>query len=99
MATYILLIKYTDQGVREVKQLASIRPELRALIEQLGGKMLSGYVTQGRYDGILTVDFPDDSAAAAFSVGLAARGRNRTETLRAYTLDEFQAILEKVPNP
>ena len=98
MATYILLLKYTDQGVREVKQLASIRPDLRALVDQLGGKMISGYVTQGQYDGILTVDFPDDAAAAAFSVALAKRGRNRTETLRAYTLDEFQAILEKVPN-
>ena len=97
MATYIVLLTYTDEGIRTVKEFASIRPELRALVEQFGGKVISGYVTQGQYDGVLTVDFPDDASVSAFSVGLAKRGRNRTQTMRAYTLDEFQAILDKVP--
>ena len=97
MATYIVLLTYTDEGIRTVKELATIRPELRALVEQMGGKVISGYVTQGQYDGVLTVDFPDDAAVSAFSVALVKRGRNRTQTMRAYTLDEFQAILDKVP--
>jgi hypothetical protein len=51
-----MLIRYTDAGIRTVKQLASLRPTLRALVEQLGGKAVGSYVTQGQYDGVLTVD-------------------------------------------
>ena len=74
------MLTYIDEGVRTVKEFASIRPDLRALVEQLGGKVISWYVTQGQYDGVL-----------------AKRGRNRKQTMRAYTLDELQAILAKVP--
>jgi uncharacterized protein with GYD domain len=97
MPTYIMLIRYTDEGVRTVKDLASRRPNLRAMVEQMDGKVVGSYVTQGQYDGVLTVDFPDDSAAAAFSLALATQGRNRTETMRAFTLDEYQAIVNKLP--
>lgn len=97
MPTYVMLIRYTDQGIREVKELAGRRPRMRELVEKVGGKILSAYVTQGQYDGVLTVDFPNDTAATTFSLALGAMGRNRTETMRAYTLDEYQAIVEKLP--
>lgn len=44
-----------------------------------------------------TVDLPDDTAAAAFSLALGTHGRNRPETMRAFILDEIQAIVDKLP--
>ncbi|MFB3115089.1 MAG: GYD domain-containing protein, partial [Nitrospirales bacterium] len=39
---------------------------------------------------------PDDETAAAVMMGGCAKGNVRTETLRAFTEDEIQGVLDKV---
>ena len=58
--------------------------------------MLSTYVTQGHYDLVLTVEFPDEAAAAAFLVQTGEQGNVRTETLRAFTPEEMDQIRAKM---
>jgi uncharacterized protein with GYD domain len=48
----------------------------------------------GRYDGLVIAEFPDDATAAEAILTLASSGNVTTETLRAFTLDEFRDIVE-----
>lgn len=64
--------------------------------ERLGLKPRGWYMTMGRYDFVVVVEGPDDEAMVAQTIGVAGRGRSRTETLRAFALDEVDGIFQKL---
>jgi len=47
---------------------------LRPVIEKLGGKVISGYFAFGDYDTIAIFELPDNVAAAAIAIAIAAGG-------------------------
>ena len=97
MATYIVLLSYTDQGIRNVKQLPERIKAGTAAAEKLGIKVKDRYSTMGAYDAVLIVDAPNDEAVTTWVLSIGSRGNNRTQTMRAYSVDEMERILAKVP--
>ncbi len=97
MATYIVLLNYTDQGIRNVKQLPERIKAGSAAAEKLGIKVKDRYSTMGAYDAVLIVDAPNDEAVTTWVLSIGSRGNNRTQTMRAYSVGEMERILAKVP--
>jgi uncharacterized protein with GYD domain len=97
MPTYVSLLKWTDQGIKDVKETVSRYQHARGAVERMGGRILTTYWTQGAYDVMFVTEFPDEDAAMAFLLGLGRQGSVRTETLRAFTEQDMQRILQKVP--
>jgi uncharacterized protein with GYD domain len=98
MPTYLFLCKFTAEGIKGVKEGPQCRERARALIEQLGGRALGNWLTQGRYDVVWLAEFPDEVSASSFAVATGMAGRLTTETLRAYTPEETEAIFAKLPS-
>src|SRR5579884_3702338 len=96
MAMYIILGKFTDQGVKDIRSMRQRVQENMSSGERLGLKPRGWYLTMGHYDFAVLVEGPDDETMAAQILGVASRGASRTETLRAFTLDEVDAIIEKM---
>jgi uncharacterized protein with GYD domain len=96
MATYVVLGKFTDQGLRAVKQTTKRAEAARAAAKELGVTMREVYWTQGQYDIVTLIDAPDETALSAFELSLAGAGNVRLQTLRAFTKDEMDKILAKV---
>ena len=97
MPTYILLSKWTDQGIRNVKDAISRVTQDRAGAEERGVRIIGTWWTQGSYDVVAVVEFPDDEMASAAALRLGMAGNIRTETMRAYTVEQMQRIINKVP--
>jgi len=97
MPAYVMLIRWTDQGVRSVKDTVTRSRELIATLEKVGGKAIAVYYTQGRYDMITIGEVPNEETMMAFSLTMSKAGNVRTETLRAFSLAETESILKKVP--
>ena len=97
MPTYVLLIKWTDQGIKAVKDAPKRAEAGIKAFEALGGKMHGVYLVMGEYDYVAVGEAPSDEVATAFSLGLSSLGNSRTTTLRAYTIPEFAAIVKKLP--
>lgn len=97
MATYVTLIKWTEQGAKDVKNTLTRGLQGQRGIEQVGGKVLATYWTQGQYDVVLITEFPDEETAVAFFLRAGQQGYFRTETLRAFTADDMQRVLQKLP--
>ena len=93
MPTYISLMKYTSQGIANIKDAPDRIKAARARIEAVGGKLLSHHVTMGRYDVVTITEFPNDEAAATVLLATGARGNLSTETMRAFTEEEFAGIV------
>ncbi len=97
MPTYIFLCKFTGEGIKGIKEGPQRRQRAREFVEQFGGRVIGSWLTQGRYDVVWVADFPDESAAAVFALATGMAGTLTTETLRAYTPEETDAIIAKLP--
>ena len=96
MATYIVLATFTDQGIRNVKDTTKRADAFKELAKSLGATMKDVYWTLGQYDVIAIVDAPDDASVTALGLTLGKAGNVRTQTLRAFSRTDMDAILGKV---
>ena len=98
MPTYIALIRFTQQGVETIKDAQSRLAGARQTIESMGAKMDTVYYTMGQYDAVGIVEAPDDETVSRLALAIASKGNIRTETLRAFTPDEFYGnVVAKLP--
>ncbi len=97
MANYVVLMNWTDQGVKSAKDTVKRSQEAAKLIERMGGQLKQIYWTTGGYDIVAIASAPDDETLAAQLLTLAGAGNLRTHTLRAFTADEMTGILAKMP--
>ena len=96
MPTYISLMTYTDQGLRNIKKSPSRLDAARKVAEELGGNMGDIYLTMGAYDLVAISEFPDDATAATFVLRLGAFGNVRTTTVKAFPENAYRKIVEAV---
>lgn len=97
MATYIVLMNYTDQGIRAVKQSPERRKAAIATAEKLGIKIKDAYLTMGAYDVVIVADAQNDEAVTTWALSVGSLGNIRTQTMRAYSADEMDKIFAKIP--
>lgn len=93
MPTYISLVNWTEQGVRELKESPARADATADLAESFGGKLVELYWTVGPYDIVGIFEAPDDETAAAMQLTIGSRGAVRTTTLRAFRRDEMERII------
>ena len=96
MATYITLINYTDQGIRNVKETAKRADAFKAMAQKVGATVKGLYWTQGQYDLVSILEAPNEEAATALLLSVGALGNIRTQTLRAFSAEEMGRILSKI---
>jgi len=94
MATFIALLDYTDQGVKNIKDSPHRADQFNQMAEHAGAKVLAQYWTIGSHDGVLILEAPNDEVAASTLLALAALGNVRTTTLRAYEWADAQGLIE-----
>jgi uncharacterized protein with GYD domain len=95
MATYTVLGNFTDQGIRNVKETTHRAEAVEAAARKMGVTVKSIQWTLGKYDVICQFEAPDDQTITAFGLMIGMQGNMRTQTLRTFTRDEMNAILER----
>jgi uncharacterized protein with GYD domain len=97
MARYVTLYRFTDQGMRNVKDSPS---RLKAGIqkaESMGLRVIAAYYTEGPYDLVIVSEGADEKKATAFALSNAALGNVTSTTMRAFDPDEFQQVVNLMP--
>jgi uncharacterized protein with GYD domain len=96
MPTYVVLYKFTDEGAKNIKSTVQRARESRAESERRGFQIHGLYWTTGQYDLVAVVEAPDEQAMLAGLFNIAGAGNVRSETLRAFTETEMEAIVQKM---
>ncbi len=97
MLRYITLFQFTDQGIRNVKESPKrIEAGIKAA-EKVGAKVLAAYYTTGAYDIVIITEVPSEEVQTAFVLAECTRGNVRSTTMRAFSVDEFSGIVQKIP--
>lgn len=94
MPMFILLGRFTDEGAKNVPGFLAGLDENRARGESLGLKLHGWYLTQGQYDFVVIAEGPDAESVLKQAVGVAGRGMSRSETMRAYTVEEARRLFQ-----
>ena len=93
MSRYVVLLKFTEEGARNIKKSTARAHAFDKLAEQAGVKVEGQYWTMGRYDGVLIVSATDETKALQLLTSLAAQGNVATETMQAFGDTEFDKIV------
>ena len=93
MAAYVVLITFTDQGAKDIKQIARRVRHMQNQGPQDGVKLLGWYLTMGAYDAVAVAEAPDDETMARALLHVGTEGTIRTVTLKAFPLEEFEEIV------
>ena len=96
MATYIVLLNWTEQGVATSGESLSRANAAATALRKLGGKMRNVYWTMGPYDAVSIVEAPDDETVTAFCLAVGAQGNVRSVTMRAFEKAEMQKVLDRL---
>ncbi|UVK46867.1 GYD domain-containing protein [Mesorhizobium sp. AR07] len=93
MTSYIVLMNWTEQGARNVRDSPKRLDAARKQLGDMGGSFKAFYLTMGEYDMVAVVEAPDDAVLARFSLMLAASGNVRTRTLKAFPEFAYREII------
>jgi uncharacterized protein with GYD domain len=96
MATYVTLVKFTEKGVKDIKDTCKRAAAFKTTAKKLGIEVKEQYWCVGAYDGIITFEAPDDETATVGMLSLAAQDNVATQTLRSFTAAEMSKILAKM---
>ena len=97
MPTYVLLANLTDTAIKTIKIAPKRINKAIKNFEEMGGKLIGFYTTMGEYDYVVIGEAPSDEVAMTFALALGSQGDVRTETLKAFTKEEFAEIVKKLP--
>jgi uncharacterized protein with GYD domain len=97
MARYLIQGSYSAEGIKGVLKEGGSgrRAAVEAAVKGLGGKLESFYFAFGGADVYVTVDCPDHVTMAALSMGIAATGTVKTQTIVLLTPEEIDQAAKK----
>ncbi|TCL74828.1 GYD domain-containing protein [Rhizobium sp. BK251] len=96
MTTYIVLINWTDQGVKNVRDSPKRLDAAKKLLGEMAGSFKDFYLTMGDYDMVAVCEAPDDAVAARFTLALGMQGNVRTRTLKAFPETAYREIINSL---
>ncbi|HEY3990152.1 MAG TPA: GYD domain-containing protein [Acidobacteriaceae bacterium] len=96
MPTYIAMLKWTPQGLKDVKDSTSRLAAARKSFQSAGVTLKEFYLVMGQYDAITIMEAPDDATLAAAILKTASQGSITSETCRAFTEEEHRQIIGRL---
>ena len=97
MPTYITLYQLTQKGIENIKESPARLDAARQAGKAMGAEGKAFYLTMGQYDFVVIGEAPDDESVAKVNLAIGSTGAVRTETLRAFTEEEYRKIIAALP--
>jgi uncharacterized protein with GYD domain len=94
---YITLSRWTQKGVEQIKESPARLEAFKQLVKSAGGDVKGFYMVTGQYDIVTLTQAPNDEVVAKVALATASQGSLKTETLRAFTEDEYRRIIAALP--
>ncbi len=99
MATYVMLMKFTERGAADVMDARAGRAAGKKAAASMGVKWKQSYLMMGEYDVMVILEAPDDETMARFALMGAMTGAVTTRTMRAFTEREADQLIASLPQP
>jgi uncharacterized protein with GYD domain len=91
-ATFIALLSFTDQGIRNINDSPARAEAFRAMAGELGVTVKSFYWTLGNYDMVSIMEGTAEAVTSAL-MKVGSLGNVRSQTLQGFSADEFKQLV------
>jgi uncharacterized protein with GYD domain len=97
MPIYMTQFTYTPEAWSAlIRNPVDRREGIRAMMQQLGGRLIEMYYSLGEYDGLVLLEAPDDTSATAGVVAAIGAGHHKTfKATKLLTVEEMLQALRK----
>jgi len=95
MATYVSLINWTEQGIKNFRDTTQRAQDFSRLVESSGGKVRELLWTVGEYDIVCVAEFPDEETGVAALLQVGSAGNIRSNTMRAFDAEQMASIIRR----
>ncbi len=96
MATYVTLYRYTDEGMKGIKNAADIARGWQQEAQKRGVAVTALYWLHGAYDAVTIIESDDDDAVNGLLLAIGSQGLMRTESMRGFGIEDLQRFLGKL---
>ena len=96
MSTYVMLINWTEQGMKTIGDGAKRLDAAKKMLEDMGGQFRALYMTMGQFDMVGVYDAPDDAVAARYTMMLGRLGNVRTTSMKAFPEEAYRQIVNSL---
>ena len=97
MVTYMMLMKLTDLGMKDIKNSPKRIEDGIKSFEKMGGKLVGFYAALGEYDYVAIGESPSDEIGTTFALGLSAQGYVKTNSVKLFSKEQFVEMVKKLP--
>jgi uncharacterized protein with GYD domain len=98
MPTYVIQLRLTEQGARDIQKVMDYFDlNKQGLGPLMGVRLKQFFMTMGPWDFLAIVDAKDDASMAKFALTINGFGNVRTETCRAFEEQEFRTLVGQLP--
>ena len=97
MPSYLSMGKWTDQGMKNIKQSPARLDAVKAAAKEAGGRVVFFYMTMGEYDFAVLWELPNDEVASRLLLSASMQGNVRSTTMKAFTEDEYRKVIGSLP--
>ena len=99
MARFVRLVKFTAEGMRNIKEFPERFAKGRQYLESLGGKIVDIYAVSGPDDLVAILEAPDEKALMKHGLFVAQSGYVEIVTMPATPIQDFMKTVAEVPKP
>ncbi len=96
MAYFIRLVRFTPEGLKEIKQFRARRAEFLEQAKKLRISIVAEFVTSGSYNLVTILEAPNLDVILQFSAITWSKGRTTIETLSAVRAEDFERIVDLI---
>lgn len=96
MSHYMMLGHFTNKGMTGMDAAAVRIKKFKSLCEEQGAKVISYHLLMGEYDVTCILEAPTPDTVAKIALIAAIRGNVRTESMCAFTEDQFVNMVDQV---
>ena len=94
---FMLSAKFTDQGVRGLKDAPKRAQASRDLAKKMGVEIKQVYMTTGDSDLVFLVETANGDNMLKFAMALGMQGNLHTKTARAWPMEDFMKLVAELP--
>ena len=97
MPTFMLSNKWTDQGIRTIKDTKKRIGASRDLAKKVGVEVKQLWLTNGENDLVSFVEAASADNVAKFALTLGSYGNVHTRTVRVWSEQEYLKLVSELP--
>ncbi len=94
---FIVTARWTDQGIRAVKEAPKRMQAAREAAKKLGIEFKHVFLTSGDFDLLVIAEAPNGDVVAKFAMMSGSLGNVRTRTVRGWTEAEMNKLISELP--